>query len=319
MNGNFGSVRTIFIGGCPRSGTTMLGAILGSTSSCVVTPESHFKQTIPIGLGVDWTSGMRRDILFPALSENFRFKLWGINPSDLDLPENLLKSHYRQIILGLVDRYIKITSDKNWNCWVDHTPQNIQDPLMLMSIFPGTKFIHIVRDPRAVAASVLPLNWGPNDPENAAIFWAQKMSYGLALEKMHPDSCTRVYYEDILAKPSETVREICKYCEIEFQESMLTGSQIALPNYTKNQHVLVGSLPDKSKIKSWKKKLSEWQIFAIEQKLGDLMELVGYSKEIVGKRPKQTRRDKVQSILCPAISIIKDRKHRSKKRKYAKL
>ena len=32
-----------FIGGSGRCGTTLLGAILGAHTRCLVTPESHFK------------------------------------------------------------------------------------------------------------------------------------------------------------------------------------------------------------------------------------------------------------------------------------
>jgi Sulfotransferase family len=35
-------MRPIFIGGCERSGTTMLGAMLGSHSECICVPESQF-------------------------------------------------------------------------------------------------------------------------------------------------------------------------------------------------------------------------------------------------------------------------------------
>lgn len=33
----------IFIGGCSRSGTTLLGAMLGAHSDIICSPESHFK------------------------------------------------------------------------------------------------------------------------------------------------------------------------------------------------------------------------------------------------------------------------------------
>ena len=36
----------IFIGGCPRSGTTMLASMLGCASDTIVTPESHFKEQL---------------------------------------------------------------------------------------------------------------------------------------------------------------------------------------------------------------------------------------------------------------------------------
>lgn len=317
-------IKPIFIGGCPRSGTTMLGAILGSAPNCVATPESHFKQTIPTKLGVDWAVGMSQDAFLPVLANNFRFKLWDLSLPSLNLPERLSTAHYRQVLLSLVDSYIqkngtqKNSNYQHWDVWVDHTPQNIQDPLMLRAIFPDAKFIHIVRDPRAVAASVLSLDWGPNDAESAAIFWAQKMAYGLAFEQRYPRACFRVRYEDILERPSETIQTLCDFCEIEFQAAMLLGDGLVLPDYTKRQHALVGSLPDKNQLKSWEHKLSEWQCFVIERKLGDLMPLVGYSHRLKGKAPKRTKRDQRRQFFQPVVSLLKHKRHQSKKKKYVR-
>jgi hypothetical protein len=39
---DFHDMQPVFIGGCGRSGTTLLGAMLGTHSKCIVTPESKF-------------------------------------------------------------------------------------------------------------------------------------------------------------------------------------------------------------------------------------------------------------------------------------
>ena len=41
--------KSIFIGGCDRSGTTMLGSMLGMGTGCVTTPESFFKMAVYFG------------------------------------------------------------------------------------------------------------------------------------------------------------------------------------------------------------------------------------------------------------------------------
>ena len=46
--------------------------------------------------------------------------------------------------------------------WVDHTPVNLKFFMHLVKHYERAKFIHIVRDGRAVASSVIPLEWGPN-------------------------------------------------------------------------------------------------------------------------------------------------------------
>ena len=43
MTGATVNRQNVFIGGAPRSGTTLLGSILGSHSQMLATPESQFK------------------------------------------------------------------------------------------------------------------------------------------------------------------------------------------------------------------------------------------------------------------------------------
>ncbi|MBD3360653.1 hypothetical protein GF366_02510, partial [Candidatus Peregrinibacteria bacterium] len=65
-------MKYIFIGGCPRSGTTMLGSLLGAHPEALCIPESQFK-----------TDVMRRIVsgqltvwaLNPFLEKHVRFSL----------------------------------------------------------------------------------------------------------------------------------------------------------------------------------------------------------------------------------------------------
>lgn len=314
---NFDDVRPIFIGGCPRSGTTMLGSILGSASGCIVTPESHFKQTIPAALNVAWNRGIGRDDFYSALNRNFRFKIWGISIPEENQPGLLKPIDYRRAILSLVNAYAGAENKKNWRYWIDHTPQNIQDPLMLLTIFPNAKFIHLVRDPRAVAASILPLDWGPDTAEEAAFFWARKLSYGLVSENVYPDKFFRVYYEDILTSPGLTVKKVCEYCGIKYDESILSGNGFKIPDYTKKQHMLVGSNPDPHRLNAWQKSLDIWQIADIEKTIGDLMELMNYRKFLTGKLPKRPMMKRFAKRFRPVISYLKKKRFHYRKNFYA--
>ena len=70
----------------------------------------------------------------------------------------------------------------------------------------AAKFIHLVRAPRAVAASIMPLDWGPNNAIDAARYWVQKIAYGLAFESVYPEVCLKVKYEDILQEPEKNIQ-----------------------------------------------------------------------------------------------------------------
>jgi len=304
----------IFIGGCPRSGTTMLGSMLGGGEDCVVTPESHFKQTVLLAYGASWQVAVSSDWLYCNLKNNFRFKIWHTALPNRDkLPDLLRPLEYGWFVNLLVDEYAKKHGVTSWKTWVDHTPQNIQNPLMIMRIFPDARFIHLVRDPRAVAASVLPLDWGPDSAEEAATFWAQKLAYGLALEQSYPDRCLRVYYEDIVRSPRETMIKISDFCGVGFNDLMLEGRAFQVPTYTKQQHQLVGSRPDPKRLESWRDKLDAWQIATIENALGDLMVQMGYELLNVDLPSRRTFQQKITLKMTPFFSFLKKKRFQIKK------
>ncbi|KUG23936.1 sulfotransferase domain superfamily [hydrocarbon metagenome] len=308
VKNKFLDTKQVFIGGCPRSGTTMLGSILGSADDCVVTPESQFKHTIQTTLEVDWNCGISKQVFLSALRNNFRFKLWDIPVPESDLADILNQHDYRMILLSLVDCYANIQGKQEWTFWIDHTPENIKHPLVLLNIFPEAKFIHIVRDPRAVAASVLPLDWGPFSARQAAFMWVRQISYGQALERMYPDKCIRVYYEDILVEPEKTIQNVCNFCGINFKITMLKGEGYNVPVYSKKQHALVGSWPEKSRLNAWQENLDIWQVAQIEGIVADLMILMGYEKYIKGTLPKRPLKKIISQRLEPLISYFKKKK-----------
>ncbi|MFY0608252.1 MAG: sulfotransferase [Cyclobacteriaceae bacterium] len=274
--------KIIFIGGCPRSGTTMLGAMLGSSERNIATPESQFKEALPFTHGVKWEEGMSAESLHEYLQRDFRFRLWGI-----EIPRyskrKLSVEEYRDYILDLVDSYAQSQGIENSICWIDHTPENLQYFNTLTEIFPQALFIHLVRDPRAIASSVMKLDWGPNTAKESANFWAANVSFGLSAELFQPNKVLRLRYEDVVERPKETIKNVCRFADIDFDEAMLKADGFQVPDYTRKQHLAVGDTPDRGKVYSWEKSLKDWQIYRIEQAVGDLMGHFGYERVAKGR------------------------------------
>lgn len=91
-------------------------------------------------------------------------------------------------------------------------------------IFPGSKYIHIIRDGRGVAKSIIPLNWGPSAVETAAYWWMAFVSAGVVAEMNFGANALRVKYEDLLENFEDEIRRICDFCEIAFEQDMSNGS-----------------------------------------------------------------------------------------------
>ena len=59
--------------------------------------------------------------------------------------------------------------------WIDTSPPNAANADLLHALMPDARFVHMVRDGRDTMASVLQESWGPNDPQAAARWWAERV------------------------------------------------------------------------------------------------------------------------------------------------
>lgn len=268
----------VFIGGCPRSGTTLLGTLLAQMPGCVVTPESPFKQLLLRDHRIDWQQGLSSDVLRRDFQGRRRFRLWQ-TPLPDTLPERLSREDYRQLLVSLAANFRRdgAAADAPFT-WIDHTPHNLQSVLLLSELFPSARFVHLVRDPRAIAASVLPLDWGPEDTRTVGRYWSQHLAHGLAAELQLPKRVIRLHFEDLVDAPEPNLKALCAFCGLNYNASSLQGGDASfLPAFSKQQHRRVGQPPDPSRARSWQRQLTPWQIQEVEHGCGDLLALLGYA------------------------------------------
>jgi hypothetical protein len=204
---------------------------------------------------------------------HWRFKLWNL---EIDLPRAPSTS-YVDLLTWLVEAYAEDRGLEG-RTWVDHTPENINYASFLLGLFPQARMVHIVRDGRAVANSILPLDWGPNTVIKAAPWWKAMVREGLALEAFLPaDQIVRVRYEDLVSRPKTTVRRLCERLGLTFEPGMLRADGFRPPGYTAGQHKMIGKRPDPERATRWKTTLTDRQVELFESLAADLLGQMGYA------------------------------------------
>ena len=149
-------IQKIFIVGSSRSGTTMIGRILGKSSSVFTFKELHFFGTI-------WTKRNNKELtkndLIKLLSKLLSIQKNGLfnhNNSFLELKSKSEKLLSRDIKNPLeIYRFFldTITKENGAQIACEQTPKNLYYLEEIFQFFPNAKVINLIRDQRDVLLS----------------------------------------------------------------------------------------------------------------------------------------------------------------------
>ena len=155
--------------------------------------------------------------------------------------------------------------------------------------WPGCRIVHITRDPRAIAASKT------NDPGGTGKLKQQypllkpvlpivgmsfaTMQYAWASHahvRMRGKPDYRLFmYEQLMSDPEKTIRNLCDFCHLDFDISMLNPEAGQASSVT---GLKSGGI-DPSRAHGWREKLTPWQSRAISILAGPGMRRFGYDPE----------------------------------------
>jgi hypothetical protein len=276
--------------------------MLGVGPNRLTVPEAEFKwQLSALASSSD---GTPVDVLETAaarrhLEGDRMFRLWAVE-LPADLPPYVT---YPSFLGSLVAAFGKASGKPDADVWIDHTPGNIRFVQTLLRSFPDARFVNIVRDGRAVTASVLPLDWGPNDVFESAYHWSAQVAAGLAAAThFGPEVVHTVRYEDLVKDPATVLSGICAFAGMDFDEAMVGSRDYRLRGYERGQQDLVLQSPDLSRIDGWRQQLTAHQVRDFEWITGELLGYLGYDL-VYGVHAR--RRSKREHLATSTVSMAR--------------
>jgi hypothetical protein len=200
-----------FVGGTGRSGTTILGHLIGAHPEYAVIPSESKFITGPRGL-CDLASGgtslpeFEATLLGRRLHTRFGRGLHTIvDPAAVESALPALRERLPADPWGAAAEFAHRLLDPiplatGARAWVDQNPGNAFRARELLRMFPNMRLVHSVRDGRDVAASVTPLPWGPNDLDEALDWWGHRVERAFAAcEQVPADRVLVVQLEALVA------------------------------------------------------------------------------------------------------------------------
>jgi len=268
----------IFIVGVGRSGTTLIRQMINSHSQIAVPYESHFMTKYINKLeqygSLDVNNNFERlieDICAEPILNN-----WDYSPSAAELLESSPNRELASVLGHFFNLYARYHGKTLWGDKSDY----LDRMYMIRRLFPNAKFIHIIRDGRDVASSVLKMPWGPTNVKRAAEWWSTYVRLGCSMGRMlDEDKYMEVRYEDLVAAPEEQLQNICKFIGVEFEPGMLDfykDSKKFIPQSLVYQHYNADTAANTSRLEAWRNEMSEVDCALFQQIAGDVLADMGY-------------------------------------------
>ena len=133
--------------------------------------------------------------------------------------EGLIKS-YADACRAVHDRYAA-ESGKQLSWIGGKNPEYSLFHNELLGLFPETRFIHMVRDPRDNILSFLNVSFDLNDPVALAHRWQVYNDSACSFQKKHPQNILVVRFEDLIEKQESEIKRILNFLELPYDESVL--------------------------------------------------------------------------------------------------
>jgi hypothetical protein len=257
------AMKQFFVVGNSRSGTTMMGRILGRNDSVFTFNELHFFEQL-------WSPQINPQVLSSEKAKQLAARLLTIQRDGYYTQGD--SRHYAQeaavIVQGLSNpitppyvyaaflNYEANRHGKSIAC--DQTPRNVYYLHDILELYPQAYIVNIIRDSRDVLLSQkhrwrrrflgghsMPLkevlrSWANYHPVTISLLWNSGIRAGDRFAD-HP-RVFQLRFEDVLEAPEGHVRELCASVGLEFHPEMLQVPQVG-SSHRKDQRAQMGINP----------------------------------------------------------------------------
>ena len=289
----------VLILGVSRSGTTLLKEMLSGASELAIPSESYFIPQL-------WDRhGERpdREAFLDDLERLPRIREWGVPREAIEarMPE---RPSFAEAVGAVYAAYAELHGRRRWG---DKTPSYMEELELLERAFPGAQYVHLIRDGRDAGLSFLAMrrrprfNWArPRGLGGFAAQWRREVGRARALgRRLGPARYREVRYEELVADPEATIRELCEFLGLAFEPEMLEY-QRRFAAERPVDHARLARAPAAG-ARDWRAQLSARGQRLFEAVAGDMLAELGLER----RYPRATPRMRIRGWLERAALAVR--------------
>jgi len=297
----------VFLLSLPRSGSTLLSAILNNHSNILSPPEMWFL------LSLSEFPYYRGDTCYNSKVANEAFREQVGSELFYQASEKFATHIYNSLLIN-----------NGKNIFVDKTPRYYYALETIDQLFPSSKKIWLLRNPLAIVASykstwkceILPIIKGEREHlyytfDFTLGFWRYCSYFG----QEHPLLC-KIHYENLVSDPCNESIRICDFLNVQYEEDMFkyrsNPQHVSILKYAAvgDKNLLHYDRPHDKSITLWKTILTKDEIRAVCSMLGEKVFCeMGYGDEFeeAERITKQKFNDEPDdSIIVNSVKNLKN-------------
>jgi Sulfotransferase family len=278
-----------FVVGMNRSGTTLLRMMLDAHPQLTIPPETHF---VPALIKACRQRGATPEDALAAMKSAREWGDFGFSDEEMLGRLRATKLTPGAAVRTFYETYMEQQGKPRWG---EKTPTYVQRMPLIQGALPEARFVHVIRDGRDVALSVLDRTVRDLTAADVARRWQKKIGKA---RKDAPKlrNYMELRYEDLILDTEPVLRHVCEFIRLDYDPAMLDYHERsserlqemarALPGDGRAQHLSVERRmathamatkpPSVDRVARWRTQMSTSERAAFEAVAGDLLDELGY-------------------------------------------
>jgi hypothetical protein len=268
--------RMVFVVGSRRSGTNLVQRVLASHPQVAAVPSETFIFHHAI-------ARLFELVQHSAVGSARTGRIYVHRDEFLDAVRDLCDGIFAGVVRDDATRVL------------ERTPHHAHVLDVITAVYPDARILHIIRDGRDVARSLLAQDWGPTSLAEAAEEWRSAVAAARREGAAFP-GYREVRYERLFGEPDETVAELFTWLGVEAGSSHV---EAAVAELGVRYNVNPG---DAIALAKWRSEWGEHELAAFEEVGGDLLAELGYQPApVVPSTARRSRPPRWSMLRRPAL------------------
>jgi LPS sulfotransferase NodH len=168
--------------------------------------------------------------------------------------------------------------------WAVYDPDYVLHVERIKRDLPNALFLHIVRDGRDIALSLMkmggfrPFPWSSKARGllETAVYWEWMVRRGQHYGRMFPDSYLEVHYEELVNEPKKALAAVSQFIDQDLDYDHIQQAGVGRLKESNSSFLGEQELGRQNPVNRWKERLSHQEVVAIESLVGGCLEDLGY-------------------------------------------